>query len=308
MLPLVSIIVPIYDVKPYLRKCVDSLLGQSLREIEIILVDDGSTDGCGAICDEYAKRDPRVKVIHQSNQGLSVARNVGIAAASCKYLMFVDGDDFVASDFCRKPYEVAVDNDADIVLFRSYLVKKNHIITRRGSRSAFGRLSFEIAIEKGGFVTWNKLYRIDLFNDIQYPEGRVFEDIATTHKLIHKAHTIIRIKDCLYYHVHHKGSISNYPSQQSRRDGFISAIERRNDLIGYGYTCEDDYTELIPASIGLLSTSDQKDNLFYQRAEQVLDSVNRTPRNLSGKQKLMLLSWKIDKRLFHFICRIIGRK
>ncbi len=118
MKPLVSVIVPVYKVEDCLIRCLDSLCRQTLRDIEIILVDDASPDRCGAICDEYAAKDARFKVVHHVvNMGLSAARNLGIKEASAAYLMFVDSDDYVHEDFCRLPYKCAVQQHADLVLF-----------------------------------------------------------------------------------------------------------------------------------------------------------------------------------------------
>ena len=108
-MPAISIIVPVYQVKNYLPRCIDSLIAQTFEDIEIILVDDASSDGSGEICDAYAKKDPRIRVIHQEHGGLSVARNTGLAAARGEWLMFVDSDDYVLPDFCRRPYQYALE-------------------------------------------------------------------------------------------------------------------------------------------------------------------------------------------------------
>ncbi len=119
MKPLVSVIVPVYKVEDCLVRCLDSLCRQSLRDIEIIIIDDASPDRCGEICEEYAARDARIKVIHHSeNRGLSAARNTGIKEAAADYLMFVDSDDYVHEDFCKLPFGCAVHYQADLVLFR----------------------------------------------------------------------------------------------------------------------------------------------------------------------------------------------
>ena len=121
-MPHVSVIVPVYNVEEYLRKCIDSIVAQTLKDIEIILVDDGSTDGSGTICDEYASQDKRVRVVHKINGGLSSARNTGIEAASAPFLMFIDSDDWVEPNFCEKPYLAAKNNNADLVLFSFRIV------------------------------------------------------------------------------------------------------------------------------------------------------------------------------------------
>ena len=120
--PLVSVIVPVYKVEPYLRRCIDSIVGQTYRNLEIILVDDGSPDHCGTICDEYALRDSRIKVIHKENDGLSSARNAGLDIANGEYIGFVDSDDHTASQMYERLVVTAIANDADIV-FCSYLTR-----------------------------------------------------------------------------------------------------------------------------------------------------------------------------------------
>ena len=116
--PLLSVIVPVYKVEDVLSRCLDSLCRQSLQNIEILLVDDASPDRCGAICEAYAEKDPRFRVIHHpENRGLSATRNTGIAQASADYLMFVDSDDWVHEDFCKLPYECAEQTGADLVMF-----------------------------------------------------------------------------------------------------------------------------------------------------------------------------------------------
>ena len=115
--PKISVIIPVYNIEPYLKWCIDSVIGQSVEDIEIVLVDDGSTD-CGAkICDEYAAKECRVKVFHKPNEGLYSARNKGIEMATAPFIMFVDGDDWVESVFCEKPYKNAIRTGADVVLF-----------------------------------------------------------------------------------------------------------------------------------------------------------------------------------------------
>ena len=122
--PLVSVIVPVYNVEPYLHRCIDSLVHQTLKDIEIILIDDGSTDGCGKICDEYAAADTRIRVVHQENAGLCEARNTGIDRAQADYLMFVDSDDWVQAEFCEIPLMLAKEHQADLACFRPDLSNK----------------------------------------------------------------------------------------------------------------------------------------------------------------------------------------
>ena len=123
----VSVIVPIYNIKQYLPRCIDSIRNQTLKDIEIILIDDGSTDGSSEICDQYAAVDPRVRVLHKENEGLSAARNDGIQMARADYIMFVDGDDWVEPEFCELPYRAAVGNNVDAVSFLHVTVSENGV-------------------------------------------------------------------------------------------------------------------------------------------------------------------------------------
>lgn len=122
-MPDVSVIVPVYKVEPYLRQCLDSLIGQTKQEIEIILIDDGSPDNCGQICEEYAKKDSRIKVFHQENQGLAQTRNNGLEASTADYIMFVDSDDWVAPTFCEQAYQLITEKHADMVIFEYSQIK-----------------------------------------------------------------------------------------------------------------------------------------------------------------------------------------
>lgn len=187
-MPLISVIVPVYRVDAYLERCVDSLLNQSMREIEIILIDDGSPGKCGTICDRYAAQDTRVRVIHQENAGLSAARNAGLDRAQGEWIMFVDSDDWVELDFCRLPYEVALAHQADLVMFGTISHKKTGEIVF--SHVEEGLLSKDDAITyavKKSIAVWNKLYHSSLFREIRFPEGYVFEDSFVTPKLVHAA-------------------------------------------------------------------------------------------------------------------------
>ena len=160
--PLISIIVPVYDVEPYLRKCIDSILIQSYRDLEIILVDDGSPDNCGAICDEYAEKDKRIKVIHKKNGGLSDARNAGLDIATGEYIGFVDSDDWVMPDMYEYLYKAVKEYDADMSVCGYY---------DYWGKTISGRYCQDIQVYKGqegikalldlkfGNYVWNKLYK-----------------------------------------------------------------------------------------------------------------------------------------------------
>lgn len=198
---LVSIIVPVYNVAPYLGECLDSIVGQTYGNLEIIVVDDGSTDGSGSLCDEYAKRDGRIRVIHQPNRGLSAARNAGLDTAKGDYISFVDSDDAVSPVFI----EALLSAGADVAQCASC---RSLVEFRRvGLHPVFDGLSNLEASERMQFdstgdatVVWNKLYCRRLFEGIRFPEGKQHEDEFVTYKVLWNAHWVAVTGVPLYYY------------------------------------------------------------------------------------------------------------
>ena len=224
---LVSIVVPVYNMEAYLAKCVDSLLNQTYRKIEIILVNDGSKDQSLEICQQYAKADQRVKVINKKNGGLSDTRNVGIRQANGQYLMFVDSDDYVAEDFC----EVAVTNiekySADICC-TGYFGVENGDITKEIVDFKEGLISKEQAMQLTieDSHAWDKIYKSTLFAQLEYPVGKVYEDTYLTYQLFEKAEKIAYVPKAIYYYVDRETSIVSEMSPKNIADQFDSSNEQ----------------------------------------------------------------------------------
>lgn len=219
----ISIVVPIYKVEKYLRRCIESLINQDYPDIEIILVDDGSPDNCGTICNEYAQKDTRIKVIHQQNGGLSAARNTGIDVARGEYLMFVDSDDWVEPDYCSTALNKAKDNNCDIVVFGYNNIYKDHIDITQRKEKLFNSIDAIIELHGGQIESfaWNKIYKADLFKTgIRYPKGRLFEDIGTTYLLFHRANAIFLSCEVTY----------NY---QKREDSILGKKMKAKDAIDW---------------------------------------------------------------------------
>lgn len=208
--PLVSVIVPIYNVEVYLRRCLDSVLRQTYRNIEIVLVDDGSPDRCPEICDEYAKNDNRIKVIHQKNGGLAHARNVGIANSKGEYISFIDSDDFVSEKYVEILYYGIEKNNADVSIASFQRFEKDSDLTRSVNDFHFSTMSLEKCFEcycsikanvSMSFISaWGKIYRKTLFEGVEYPKGRLYEDAFTTYKLLDKAKKIVYTENAPYYY------------------------------------------------------------------------------------------------------------
>ena len=215
---LISIVVPIYNVEKYLDDCIKSIIGQTYKNIEIILVDDGSTDRSGEVCENYAKYDKRIKVIHKENGGLSDARNEGLKIANGQYITFIDSDDYVNEEFVEILYKSIKKYNADISICNYDLIeekstyrkenKKNiKDITQLDNKECLKRT---YSNEKGmEFLAWAKLYNKDLFvkNCIIYPKGKIHEDTYTTYKLIYYSKNIVYNDVSLYYYRKRNGSI-----------------------------------------------------------------------------------------------------
>ncbi|WP_405336289.1 glycosyltransferase family 2 protein [Fibrobacter sp.] len=244
--PLISVIVPIYNVEVYLRRCLDSVLRQTYRNIEIVLVDDGSPDRCPEICDEYAKNDNRIKVIHQKNGGLAHARNVGIANSKGEYLTFVDSDDYVSDDYVESLYKGLIESDADISVASLIVFKESYLSCVTHKREPFVEVKkndyfkeyASIKAERSmPFITaWNKLYKKELFDGIKYPKGKLYEDAFTTYKLIERARKIVYSTTKLYYYRLNPQSILG----QSFKEKHLEMVEAFRDAMDYFYQKGDD--------------------------------------------------------------------
>jgi glycosyltransferase involved in cell wall biosynthesis len=235
MSSLISIIIPVYKTEFYLRKCLNSIVNQSYKNLEIILVDDGSPDTCGKICDEYAALDSRIKVIHQKNRGLSAARNAGLKIATGEYIGFTDSDDWIENDMFETLYLGALKYGTDITICGYFSVKGAKYRERReehtvllGREDALHHLLLDKTITNHA---WNKLYKRELFEDVYYPEGRTFEDIATTYKLFEKADKVVCLDSCKYYYLERNDGIIGIRTIDSAADRCLMIYNRYMDLM-----------------------------------------------------------------------------
>ena len=185
MKPLISVIIPIYGVEKYLKRAVDSVLHQTYRNLEIILVDDGSQDACPSICDAYASKEARVRVIHKENGGLSDARNAGLSVAGGDYIAFLDSDDYYAPFFIEVLYEQIQKQNAEVALCRYEVTEEQE--PEHGPDFAKVFASYKNGeIPCDFIVAWNKLYKASLWKDVRFPKGKIHEDEATTYRIFDK--------------------------------------------------------------------------------------------------------------------------
>lgn len=227
---LISIILPVYNVKPYLEECINSIINQTYKNIEIIIVDDCSTDGSNLICEKYKELDNRIKVIHDDeNHGLSYARNKGLDICSGKYINFIDSDDYVSSDFIEKLYNSIISNEADISVCGSYNLK-NDSTTPIGDIRAYNSVYNGKELLKNCSINtavWNKLYKADIWKELRFDYGKLHEDLFIMYKIMYKCKVVSIVKENLYFHRVREGSISLQLSNFKRARDVIEASENR---------------------------------------------------------------------------------
>ena len=230
----ISIIIPIYNVEKYLERCINSIINQTYSNIEILLIDDGSTDSSPTICDNYQKKDNRIKVIHKQNGGLSDARNKGIEIATGEYLIFIDSDDYIEKNMVEVLYNDLIKNNADISIcdyIKEYSDKKEidnfdkkyFVIS---GNDKYNYLYNEYSIRT--IVAWNKIYKKELFKEIRYEKGKVHEDEFIIHELLNKAKKISYVLEPLYHYIQRDNSITH--SFNYKRFDKIEALDQRADF------------------------------------------------------------------------------
>ena len=318
---LVSIIIPVYNVEKYLAQCLDSVCSQTYRKIEIIIVNDGSTDGSDKIIERYAKLDRRIIVIHKKNGGLSEARNYGLDRATGKYVMFVDSDDFIASEMAE--YLVREIQRANAQL----AVCGYEPVDEEGNELS----SWEKFPEKGvvspkgfweihhkeayiyGVVAWNKLYDRKIFKKLRYPVGKLYEDVFLLHKVIHRAQRIACCPNKLYYYRQRYGSIMNNGSGESFKEFFSpdilqAFIIRLEFFIRKGMLDEASYAFALAARqvvngyevLQKLSNTEKNRLFFYHKRLKRL-AQNCRHSKISPVFRIEVDSFLIDRRCFQFL-------
>lgn len=230
--PKISVIIPVYGVESYIDRCVRSIVNQSYRNLEIILVDDGSPDNCPAMCDEWAKRDARIKVLHKINGGLSDARNAGMSIATGELIGFVDSDDWVSTEMYQFLYENMVKSDSDISACGVKMVwddeSQNKILTPKGNYVLNRQEAMEAIIQESILKqpVWYKLYKTKLVRDIPFPVGRCNEDVFWSYQAIGKAYRVSVFETPCYYYFQRKDSIMGKAYSLKRLDALDAKLER----------------------------------------------------------------------------------
>lgn len=236
---LISIIIPVYNVKDYLDRCMDSIVNQTYINIEIILIDDGSDDGSGEMCDRWARQDCRIKVFHKTNGGLSSARNLGLDKAAGKYIGFVDSDDYIKEDM----YELllaGMEKEIDIACCGTMIVypeeqkRRVEYYDRASSRKVFSNSEAvrELLIKRYlSFSSCNKLFRRELYRQLKYPVGKTSEDLPVTYELVKRSRKVVNIGKTRYFYCYRKDSITKSPFKPERVHYILFARDILKDVV-----------------------------------------------------------------------------
>ena len=302
-----SVIVPVYKVEPYIHKCVDSILGQTYTNLEVILVDDGSPDNCGKICDEYAAKNKRIKVIHKKNGGQADARNFGIEAATGEIIGFVDSDDYIEPNMYQEMIDYMQQNNLDIVCADTNQVKGNKIKFKPRYKKNYIWNKEEALCEilNGNLdnAVWNKIYKSEVIGNIRFPKSRVYEDVATIYKFISNANKIGYISKPYYFYIKRKGStIATSFNSKSRYDCFVGYIERLNFAEKHKLSCVEACRKqaLETALATLTAFYANNENRASDRYKKVNDFIKMQldkKNHLRKKHEFLLWSFKNCKVL-----------
>lgn len=314
--PLISVIVPVYNVEPYLDRCVKSIVNQTYRNLEIILVDDGSPDNCPQMCDAWAKRDERVKVIHKENGGLSDARNAGMAIASGELMGFVDSDDLIREDMYRLLYDDMLENDSDISVCGVKMIwddgSPERMLTGEGCCVLETEEAMLAVIKEDRLKqpVWYKLYKTELVKNILFPVGRYHEDVFWTYQAVGMAKRVSIFDEPCYYYRQHGGSIMGEGYSLKRLDG----LEAKRQMLEYIHTAfpalESEmrvklwFSCMYHGQMALLHLSEEEQRIVFVKIQNTLKQyrlIESAVETLRFKQKIWSYLSKIS---FIYTCRL----
>ncbi len=309
--PLISVIIPVYKVEKYLKRCVDSVLAQTYENIEIILVDDGSPDNCGEMCDEYARADSRVVVIHKENGGVSAARNIGVERSHGEYVTFVDSDDYISPDYVEYLYSLLSDNDADVAIAdfkktseNSYdftFDKETNVKMLDGKEACVKMLDTSLFMQ---FVTpVAKLFKRRTALEHPFPVGQRHEDEALMYKIYYQVQRVVCSDKKIYAYYNNPTSYLNTSGKYFKTDLYKTMTERNEFFESRGEVklARISYKRLIRYLINdSIRCSGRSDELIYDTAKKKWRS-----KYFSSRARIYVISYKISPKLFRRIKKVI---
>ncbi len=309
MQPKVSVIVPIYNVEKYIQKCIDSILSQTFTDFELILVDDGSPDKCGEICEQYALKDNRIKVVHKENGGLSDARNAGMKYANGLYTIFIDSDDWIKSTMIGEIVKLIDEYNADIIqvgfyyAYKDYLLYDDRYYCENDKPVVLDNFSLmkELVInERVKNFAWGKLYKTELIKDIPFKKGVLFEDVFWAHQVMQRVNKYVLSNKPLCYYLQREDSI--VATYTIRNLDIIKGLKERHEFIEKHYPnlSDESYKLILKTSLlhhSLLLRNKDKDKEKIHR-KNIQEYINHNYKELYkatyGDREL-----RLKLKLFH---------
>lgn len=319
----ISIVVPVYKVEKYIEKCIDSLINQTYKNIEIILVDDGSPDNCGKICDKFAKEDKRIKVIHKKNGGLSDARNKGIKEVTGDYVMFVDSDDTIGIESCEELAEVIKKTNADIVCYNFRTVDEKYNELRKnvpfnlGNTKKITELTYAEAIidniyrKNIRYEAGSKLYKKNILSNTEFPVGMLAEDFSVFYKFLRKAKKIVHFDCQIYNYLQRSDSIMGQKNKKLYKDIYITEKEFYEEVNRICIS-QDDINQNENRHFKILikiysKVYSKKEDLELQK--ELIERIGKINKNrLSSKMKMLYNIFFINQFLFVKIFNMLYKK
>lgn len=314
---LISVIIPVYNVKPYLRTCAESVFAQTFRNLEIILVDDGSTDGSGELCDELAAEDSRVRVIHRTNGGLSVARNTGINACTGDFLYFLDSDDVISSVTLAHLWTASIRTGADVAI-GDFLRFSGMDVPQERRNFSTKALDTEETLRRMlmnngfGHQAWGKLFRRGMWENFRFPEGLLYEDYAVIYDVMLQAEKTAVVTDALYFYRMQENSIMH--SRIGERNlSLLDTADRVAKLVQDKYPSlrEPAVRQLVVTNMRFLSDMLETDYHLYPEAQQrIIQTVKEhrkefmKSKNVRRVDKLKCRALMGGKRVFYLAYRM----
>ena len=298
---LISVIVPVYNVESYVAECIESIQNQTYMNLEIILVNDGSTDASGDICDKYAAYAERIQVIHKENAGVSAARNTGIESANGDYIGFVDSDDYIAPTMYEDMLKLMAEHDLDIIECTAFRNNGDTNIEgcNDGSLEIFNRdEALKMAMYDCFVAVWSQLYKRRVISDVRFPVGRKFEDSAVSYLFIANTKRVGHINRCLYYYRLNPNSTTQTSfDAKSRWDFVLGYEERLQYAIDHQLPYVDDCNSLLmKAVLSCLTAYYAKptgNQVYYDKCKKMIETYRNDAsyKLLNSKYKLFLWSF-----------------
>ena len=298
---LISVIVPVYNVESYVAECIESIQNQTYMNLEIILVNDGSTDASGDICDQYAAYDERIQVIHKENAGVSAARNTGIESANGDYIGFVDSDDYIAPTMYEDMLKLMAEHDLDIIECTAFRNNGDTNIEgcNDGSLEIFNRdEALKMAMYDCFVAVWSQLYKRRVISDVRFPVGRKFEDSAVSYLFIANTKRVGHINRCLYYYRLNPNSTTQTSFDAKSRWDFVLGYEERlqyaiNHQLPYVDDCNSLLMKAVLSCLTAYYAKPTGNQVYYDKCKKMIEIYRNDAsyKLLNSKYKLFLWSF-----------------